>query len=473
MSKKIKLQIDALPCRSDAFSYWFWEMIMCAILGGILGYFCKTELPSPSLIHDISPTVRVLIFLIPVLAVPGFMFNLIFARGCRAVSSSLYQLWLAMAVISLAQSLLTAIALATGVNLTIVSGLLNLSVFVLYIIVTVKLCSTYSGTLGRLGKSFWLVPLLCVAAVLVALLLGVLFVSIDSELDILGSIILFLAIIYCVYLLYAKILRVMYDLLQDGYAVALTEDDMADYIASKLSGENISYSESTAAESLGMDTEEKENATGNMATTSADSGKNMRRIGIIIAICSAVVLAALVVIFCISKYGHKPSEEDYYQDEYDEWMDEEAEEIGIEDEYSDNEVENPEVEESHDRYHGDTDMLDHILYLGEHNDAKSETEYRFSGDFLYKDRKWPIAVTFIEKDNNPGVIRTAQYKNISAKAELKLAVVVGECEIRMTSNDNGKNFDIHLTDADADNLYGTARWGDTETKVVLRKTDNY
>ena len=138
-----KINVDALPCQNSSFRVWFWLMIVCGLLSISLVVLGEETFTSSNPVN---------IFL-PILCIPGLIFNYIFAKACRPVSEKLYKYWLGTVYLSFAMDILGAIADGqqnTAIN--VISGILLLVGFVLAIMIIRLLVKNYTGLLGDLGK---------------------------------------------------------------------------------------------------------------------------------------------------------------------------------------------------------------------------------------------------------------------------------------------------------------------------------
>lgn len=315
MSNK-KIHIDSLPCSNGSYSGWFWAMIVCAVISFLTAIISAIRFSN---LH--------IFWLYPIIAIPGLIFNLIFARSLKSVSSGLSLIWIILASLSFINSVWTMIAgddFGDKMSSMIPLWIIIIISFIFYIIFIANICVNYKGRLGEFGRNLWLVPLIVIG---VAFICGILIAE-SVSVEFLPQIFTFLAAAYILYLVYDKILRLMYVMLRDGYDDNLTDQEMRQYILLERSGS------STQTSMNGY--------SGNSLELTNDESNNRNLIYIIIG---SIVLGAVLVVggyLVYQKYStpkdvdewdegiyeHEDeeekevyeSEEEEYQDEWDSWM---------------------------------------------------------------------------------------------------------------------------------------------------------
>ena len=458
----IKQEVNWLPCNFKHVNLVFWGSVILGIIAAIfLGWFTQTLNTTFMWIGKCFGLGG---------AICGAIFTYVFAKGCRSVKSSLYTVFLLMAVTSLLQVIISFPITITNPDPTIliINSLIGLIALVLYIVATVIICSNCTGELGNIGKSMWKVPLIFIGIIVISVLAGLVINDNASEslIIVLGAV----GGIWIIYAIFAKILLPMKDLLMDGQLVEeLTQngvdvysDDERTQIAEM---EGYQASEATVYDQPQM-TQQK--AKGGLGEVWNRLSGTMQ--GIIVAII--VVLLALAG---FGIYSAVKSSGDSH-DTYDE--DEDFDRIELASPSDEEEVAVEEVvdEAPLEDYTSVSELLPYILSDGRYNASKGQTEYPYYGNFLYNDKEWPISIVFVENDNNPGVISKAIYTNKTSKTVMNLSVKVFPREIDLIGNEKGKEFNIVLTGTAAqvpDVIYGYARWGDMETDVEIYKDKEY
>ncbi|MDE6271380.1 MAG: hypothetical protein K2M31_00030, partial [Muribaculaceae bacterium] len=169
-----KIQIDALPCKSGSFKTWFSIMIACAVIGVVLNFIMGYG--------KVSWLLYVIPFVSIIGTVSGIIYNVIFAKSLKAVSNSLYGIMMALAFLPILSSgAMISMLINPDSTSYILLGIVSGIALILGIVFIVKVCSNYSGELGKLGRNMWLVPLLSIGAIIAASLLSVLFSSISDN----------------------------------------------------------------------------------------------------------------------------------------------------------------------------------------------------------------------------------------------------------------------------------------------------
>ena len=197
-----KINVDALPCQNSSFRVWFWLMIVCGILSTTLVVLSELTITPSNLVN----------ILLPLLCIPGLIFNYIFAKACKNVSENLYKYWLGTIILSLTIEILSAIGGTTESNVVnLISGIILLMSLVLCIKIVRLLVKNYTGLLGDLGKNLSTILILGVfGAVFLAIIISL---YNNSPGLIIGPAILFIGTI----VFYAvKCLCISYRLLNNG-----------------------------------------------------------------------------------------------------------------------------------------------------------------------------------------------------------------------------------------------------------------
>lgn len=91
--------------------------------------------------------------------------------------------------------------------------------------------------------------------------------------------------------------------------------------------------------------------------------------------------------------------------------------------------------------------------------------FNYSGNFIYKGKKYPIAISF---NNNNGNITNAVYKNLTYDTSIKMTASTGSGMLfSLTGKDNGKPITITINRMDGNNLYGVVNGNGMEMDVEL------
>lgn len=88
----------------------------------------------------------------------------------------------------------------------------------------------------------------------------------------------------------------------------------------------------------------------------------------------------------------------------------------------------------------------------------------YEGDFIYGSKRWPIMLAFIEED---GVLSCAIYKNMTAKAVIKMGLTLDDDDILLEGKDGNNRFRIKLDSLYGDEIGGDATDGPTHTDVEI------
>ena len=207
----IKQEVNWLPCNFKHVNLVFWGSVILGIIAAIfLGWFTQTLNTTFMWIGKCFGLGG---------AICGAIFTYVFAKGCRSVKSSLYTVFLLMAVTSLLQVIISFPITITNPDPTIliINSLLGLIALVLYIVATVIICSNCTGELGNIGRNMWKVPLIFIGIIVISVLAGLVINDNASEslIIVLGAV----GGIWIIYAIFAKILLPMKDLLIEGQLV--------------------------------------------------------------------------------------------------------------------------------------------------------------------------------------------------------------------------------------------------------------
>ena len=201
---QIKINVDALPCQNSSFRVWFWLMIISGILSTTLVVLSELTITPSNLVN----------ILLPLLCIPGLIFNYIFAKACRPVSEKLYKYWLGTVFVSLAIDFLGVIADGlenTAVNF--ISVIILLAGLVLVIKIIRLLVKNYTSLLGDLGKYLYIMLGIAIVGIVFMAIIILISQSNDSPGLVIGLAVIFIGNIgfYAV-----KYLSVSYRLLNNG-----------------------------------------------------------------------------------------------------------------------------------------------------------------------------------------------------------------------------------------------------------------
>lgn len=199
-----KINVDALPCQNSSFRVWFWLMIACVFLSMTLVGFSEVTSTQSNLINIV----------LPLLYIPGIIYNYIFAKACKNVSENLYKYWLGTIILSLTIEILSAIGGTTESNVVnLISGIILLMSLVLCIKIVRLLVKNYTGLLGDLGKNLSTILILGVFGAVFLAIIIIISLYNNSPGLIIGPAILFIGTI----VFYAvKCLCISYRLLNNG-----------------------------------------------------------------------------------------------------------------------------------------------------------------------------------------------------------------------------------------------------------------
>ena len=201
---QIKINVDALPCQNSSFRVWFWLMIVCGILSTTLVVLSELTITPSNLVN----------ILLPLLCIPGLIFNYIFAKACRPVSEKLYKCWLGTVYLSFAMDILGAIADGKGnTAINMISGIIFLVALVLVIMIIRLLVKNYTGLLGDLGKYLYIMLGIAIfGSVFMAIIILIIQSNVSPGLVIGSAVILIGNIAFY----FVKYLSVSYRLLNNG-----------------------------------------------------------------------------------------------------------------------------------------------------------------------------------------------------------------------------------------------------------------
>ncbi len=224
---KQKIQIDALPCKSDSFKIWFWLMIVGELISFVIDLLSITVY-DPHLLDYIISTVC---------GVPGLIFGYIFANSIKAVSKAIYNIIIAILILLILHSIFSlSDDISPDESLMAVSFYIFLAITILSLVIMIMMYRDYSGLLGDLG----LYSLKTLGYSFLAIVLLILYIYRHSysrsfkALDLKDLKIIIAGSIcggYIVYYIISKILKTLYLLLKNGYASNLFPQEMEAYIA--------------------------------------------------------------------------------------------------------------------------------------------------------------------------------------------------------------------------------------------------
>ncbi len=424
MSKN-KIQIDALPCTSDTFSAWYWAMIGGVVVSLIILLTQKSGIDSSILLYGVG---------MPIVSIPGLIFTLIFAKALKPVSSTLNMLWIINAIISYVTTIVNSINVLTHnqhlVGILIFNGILSVVSLGIFIAIFVIICGNYSGTLGKFGRNLWLTPLIILGVALGAgIIIGLIRGAFNSSYGVtppastFSMVVMIGCAIFCVYLIYTRILRLMYELLQEGFEGNLTPTEMEYYIACESNRKNFwnasgpSNQQRTEVDRNFEPNPYPNNKPKDNKNNKPEDNKNKNR-NLILIIAGSFILGGLIagaVFYFVSNNKHE------VYDEWDDWDYEEGDTA-----VPDEPLEDTDVVVT-DEYVSDDPSLPawlpddfaRVMSL-DGISPMSESEFSKFRDSLYEDtysgyvREYPITLKITEI-NNDGTFRGRYAYNSTLK----------------------------------------------------------
>ncbi|MBD5287667.1 MAG: hypothetical protein HDS28_01140 [Bacteroides sp.] len=210
-SEEKKMPIDLLPCTNPGVSSLFWGMIIGICFTIVL------EIPE---VKDASGPIFP--FLATLCALPGLLFIWNFSKACRALRHGIANLGYAIVYLDVANILYDLIFQnADEKSVLIAEGLFLLVFTILSVWVGILIKNNYEGEMGELGNALIKFPFIIILVIILIFALGA---KGGAKLWIRVVI----GLIYLCYFLYVKVLKRMYNLLNDGLEMAERDPEVAD-----------------------------------------------------------------------------------------------------------------------------------------------------------------------------------------------------------------------------------------------------